>query len=171
MNYPSSGGVVYIKTPEPTKEVYRSVGATVGSYNLKSTNFDLNQPVNDVLAFRLIGEYSDKNSETEKIYFKRQGLYPSIALTPNSDTKIVLKFKDTRNETLDYPGLPRAGTNSSEVISGIPRNRFIGADGLPPSINSSQGANLQWTQKLDPDWDFKLTAAQNKLNLDQVEHR
>ena len=168
MNYPSSGGVVYIKTPEPTKEVYRSVGAAVGSYNLKSTSFDLNQPVNDVLAFRLIGEYSDKNSETEKIYFKRQGLYPSIALTPNSDTKIVLKLKDTRNETLDYPGLPRAGTNSSDVISGIPRSRFIGTDGLPPSVNSSQGANLQWTQRLNPDWDFKLTAAQNKLNLDQV---
>lgn len=168
MNYPSSGGVVYVQTPEPIKETRRTVGMTVGSYNLKSTNFDLNQPVNEVLAFRLIGEYSDKNSETEKIYFKRQGIFPSISVTPSNDTKIVLKLKDTKNETLDYPGLPRASINSPEVIPGIPRNRFIGANGLPPTVNSTQGANLQWTQRLNTQWDFKLTAAQNKLNLDEV---
>lgn len=168
MNYPSSGGVVYIQTPEPVKGTHRAVGATVGSYNLRSTNFDLNQPVNDVLGFRLIGEYSDKNSETETIYLKRQGLFPSISLMPSSDTKIVFKLKDTKNETLDYPGLPRASANSPEVIPGIPRSRFIGANGLPPSTNSSQGANLQWIQRLSPQWDFKLTAAQNKLTLDQV---
>ena len=168
MNYPTAGGTIAITTAEPEKVAIRQVGLTFGSYNQQGASFDINQPISPVLSVRLIGDYSNKDSETNRVYHKRMSLAPSIALTPNADTKVVLRLRSIQNETLDYPGLPRASTTAPDVIGGVPRSRFIGADGLPPSTNDISGANLQWSQKLNSNWDFGLTLAQNKLNLTEV---
>lgn len=167
MNYLTIGGAVVISTVEPVKTPVRKVGLSTGTYGQNGVSFDLNQPVNDVLALRLTGEYSKTDSETERVYHKRTSLAPSIAVTPNADTKIVLRLRDTGNETLDYPGLPRAAAGSPDVITGIPRSRFIGAQGLPPTTNDLKGVNLQWNQRLNEKWDFNLTWANNKMELKQ----
>lgn len=168
MNYSTIGGAVVISTVAPEQTPIRQIGLSAGSYDQKGASFDFNQPLNETLAVRLTGEYSDSNSETDRIYFKRTAILPSIALTPNADTKIVLRLRDVRNETLDYPGLPRASAGSPNVIAGIPRSLFVGANGLPPTTNEMQGANLQWTQRLNENWGFGLTLAHNRLKLDEV---
>jgi iron complex outermembrane receptor protein len=102
------------------------------------------------------------------VYFKRSALAPSLLLTPNSDTKLALRLRDVRNETLDYPGLPRAVARQPDVIAGVARGRFIGADVLPPTSNNAQGANLQWSQRLSEQWDFALTLARNRVEVTQA---
>ena len=49
----------------------------------------------------------------------------------------------------------------------IPRNRFVTAEGLPDTTNTSKGANLQWTQRLNAAWTLGLTAAYNETEVDQ----
>ena len=168
MNYPTAGGTIAITTAEPEKVASKQVGLTLGSFNQKGASFDINQPISPMLSVRLVGESTNKDSETDRVYHKRMSLSPSIALTPNADTKVVLRLRSLQNETLDYPGLPRAVASAPDVISGVPRSRFIGADGMPPSTNDISGANLQWSQKLNANWDFGLTLAQNKLTLTEV---
>lgn len=168
MNYPTQGGAIVITTAAPEKTPARQVGLSLGNFGQKGLSFDLNQPINTMLAVRLTGEYTDKDSETDRVYFKRRTFAPSFALTPNADTKIVLRLRDTKNETLDYPGLPRGVASLPDVINGIARSRFIGADGLPPTTSDSQGVNLQWTQKLNDRWDFSLTLANNRVDMMEV---
>jgi len=167
MNYSTIGGAVVLTTAEPVSKPLRQVSAGFGNYDHKEVSFDFNQPLSETVAFRLVGEYSDKDSETDRVYFKRTGLFPSLSFTPSKDSKVVVRLKQTTNATLDYPGLPRANAGSPDVISGVPRSRFIGANGMPETTNDTQGVNVQWTQHLNDTWDFKLTAAHNRLELNE----
>ncbi len=167
MNYSTIGGAVVLTTAEPQRAPLRHVEVSAGSQDHLGAGFDFNQALNDTVAVRLIGEYSDSDSETDRVYFKRSGLFPSVSFTPNADTKVVLRLRKTDNATLDYPGLPRASAGSPDLISGISRSRFIGAEGMPESTHDTQGINLQWTQHLNDRWDFALTVANNRMELDQ----
>jgi|GEM_PF-1399724 len=167
MNYSSIGGSIVISTVAPEQSEIRRVGFKAGNFNQKGTFFDLNQPLSASVAVRLTGEYSDSESESKDIYFKKRSISPSIAFSPSTDTKVVLRMRDVRNETLDYPGLPRATAGSANLLSGVSRDLFIGASGLPPTTHDVRGANLQWTQRLNEKWDFGLTLANNKMKLDQ----
>jgi iron complex outermembrane receptor protein len=167
MNYSTIGGAIVLTTAEPQTVPIRQVSASLGSENHKGAGFDFNQAINDSVAIRLIGEYSDTNSEVDRLFFKRTGLFPSVSFTPNADTKVVVRLRQTENTTLDYPGMPRANAALPDVISGIPRSRFIGANGMPETTNESQGINVQWSQRLNDQWDFALTLAHNRLELDE----
>lgn len=167
MNSSTIGGAVVLTTAAPLAKPLRKVSASLGSNNHKGAGFDFNQPLSDSVAFRLVGEYSDTDSEVDRIYFKRSGLFPSVSFTPNADTKVLLRLRQTENATLDYPGLPRASAGSPAVISGIPRSRFIGAEGMPETTNENKGGNLQWSQKLNAKWEFGLTVARNRMELNE----
>jgi len=167
MNYSTIGGAIVLTTAEPQKAPIRQVSASLGSENHKGAGFDFNQAISDSVAIRLIGEYSDTDSEVDRIFFKRTGLFPSVSFTPSADTKVVVRLRQTENATLDYPGLPRANAALPDVIAGVPRNRFIGADGMPETTNDTKGVNVQWSQHLNDRWDFNLTVAHNRMELDE----
>ena len=167
MNYSTLGGAIVLTTAEPRNTPIRRVSASLGSHDHKGASFDFNQPLGASVAFRLIGEYSDTDSEVDRIFFKRTGLFPSLSITPNADTRVVLRLRQSENKTLDYPGLPRANAASPAVIGGVSRKRFIGAEGMPETSNENRGINAQWTQRLNDKWDFALTVARNRLELDQ----
>ena len=167
MNYSTVGGAIVLTSAEPQFTPLRRVSASLGSYDSKAAGFDFNQPIGANAAIRLAGEYSDQDSETDRIYFKRTSLFPSLTLTPGKDSKVVIRLRQSENATLDYPGLPRANATSPEVISGVSRSRFIGAEGMPETTHDTQGINVQWNQKLNERWEFSLTAANNRTELNQ----
>lgn len=164
--YSTTGGMVVITTAEPSQEIVRKIGFKVGSYGEKGTNFDINQPLDSAWAVRVAGEWSDSDSETDRVYFKRRALFPSLSWTPSADTKVVLRLRYLENATLDYSALPVNGTLNTSTYT-LPRSTFIGASGLPESTNKSQGINLQWSQKLTDSWSFSLLTAYNDIKLDQ----
>lgn len=161
------GGTVVINTLEPTQEAQQTVGAMVGSHDLRGVSFDVNQPINDVLSVRLTGEHSDTNSEVDRVFFKKTAIFPSLALTPNKDTKVVLRLRHLDNSTLDYSGLPRASTNEGVPAAGLSRSTFVGADDQPDTTNQSRGINLQVNQQINEQWKFNLVLARNEVKLDQ----
>lgn len=165
-SYGTLGGTIAITTAEPTQETIRRIGFKVGSYGEKGTHFDVNQPINEILAFRIAGEWSDSDSETDRVFFKRRALFPSIALTPNADTKVVVRLRYLENTTIDYSGLPVSGTLDTSSFH-LSRRTNIAATGLPDTKNTSQGINLQWTQRLTDTWTFSLLTAYNEAKIDQ----
>lgn len=164
--YATTGGMVVITTAEPTQETIRTLGFKLGSYGEKGAHFDVNQPLDSAWAFRMAGEWSDSDSETDRVYLKRHALFPSVSWTPNADTKVVLRLRYLENATLDYSALPTNGTLNTSSFR-LPRSTFIGASGLPETTNKSTGTNLQWSQKLTDAWTFSLTTAYNAIRLDQ----
>jgi iron complex outermembrane receptor protein len=161
------GGAVVISTVEPTQKAQKTLGVLVGSYGQKGVSFDVNQPVNEVMAVRISGEKSESDSEVNRVFFKKTALFPSISLTPSADTKIVLRLRYVDNATLDYSGLPRASTSSGVAVAGLSRSTFVGADGQPDTTNNSKGANLQLTQRINDVWQFNLVLAKNEAKIDQ----
>lgn len=164
--YETTGGIVAITTVEPSQEVVRKLGFKLGSHGEKGTNFDVNQPLSPVLAFRMTGEWSDSDSETERVFFKKRALFPSLAWTPSADTKLVLRLRYLDNTTLDYSGLPTNGTLNTATYT-LPRRTNIAATHLPDTTNSSKGVNLQWQQRVNEIWSFSLLTAYNEVKLDQ----
>jgi len=165
MNYSTAGGAVVIDTAQAKSVSSRQGAVSVGGLGHHAASFDLNQAISPTLAARVTGEYSKVDSETDEVFHKRRSLLSSVVLIPNVQTKLVLRLRDVRNETLDYPGLPRAQADAPEVIHGVGRSKFIGAAGLPPTTNDMTGVNLQWSQALNAQWDFALTVANNKMTL------
>lgn len=164
--YDTAGGTIVITTLEPSQEIVRKLGFKLGSYGEKGINFDINQPLDSAWAFRITGESSNSDSETDRVFFKKKALFPSLAWTPSGDTKVVLRARYLDNTTLDYSGLPVNGTLNTSIYT-LPRQTNIAASGQPDSTNKSRGVNLQWTQKLTDTWSFSLLTAYNEVELDQ----
>lgn len=160
------GGTIGITTSEPMRAPLRRVGVSVGSYSERGASFDLSQPLGADFAVRLAAEASRSDSETERVFFKRKALFPSVSWTPSADTKLVLRLRYLDNTTLDYSGLPPSGTLLDTGYT-VPRSRIVTAEGLPDTTNTSYGANLQLTQRLNDAWTFSLVAAYNRTEVDQ----
>lgn len=167
-SYGNLGGTIAITTSEPTATPLRQVGMTAGSFSSYGINADFNQPFSPTLAMRVSGEFSRSHSETDRVFFDRTAVFPSIAWTPNADTKVVLRARYVENKTLDYSGLPLLGTLLTDATTlRLARSLMIAANDQPDTSNRSQGATLQWTQRLGRDWSFSLIAAQQQAFVDQ----
>ncbi len=164
--YPIAGGMVALTTKQPQMTNEYDVGMRMGSHGERSANVDLNHVLSSDWAVRLNGEIERKNSETDSVYFKNKALFPSVTWSPDADTKVVARFRFADRTNLDYSGLPTNGTLNTSSYT-VPRNRFITADGMPETKLSQRGANVQWTQVLNPNWTFGLTTAYQKTLLDE----
>ncbi|VVD65751.1 ferrichrome-iron receptor [Pandoraea communis] len=165
--FDTAGGTIAITTLEPTTlETVRKVGFKAGSYGEKAIDFDINQALNSVWALRITGEASNSDSETDRVFFRKRALFPSLSWTPSADTKVVLRARYLDVSTLDYSGLPVNGTLNTSIFT-LPRQTNIAAAGQPDTTSMSKGLNLQWTQRLTDVWSFSLLSAYNEVRLDQ----
>ena len=151
---------------EPQDTAFKKLGGALGSHGARSLNFDVNQPLGGGVAVRLNGEVSKSDSETDRVFFDRTALFPSLSWTPDAERKLVLRGRYLKNSTLDYSGLPVVGTLDTRNYK-LARNTMIAAVDQPDTTNQAQGFNLQWSQKLNAQWTFNLTAARNQATVDQ----
>lgn len=164
--FDTTGGTVQITTSAPQPTAIRNLGLRLGSDQEKGVSFDLNQPLSPEWAARLVGEWSDVDSETDRLFLKRQALFPSLSYKPGGGTEVTLRLRHVKNTTLDFSGLPVTGTLDTSDIK-LRRSLNIAAEGLPDTELTSEGVNLQWNQRLNPDWTFNLTAGYNTVEVDQ----
>lgn len=163
----AAGGTIAITSKKARVDAaIHDVGVRVGSFSERSANFDFNQALNSDFAGRLAGEISDKNSESNGVFFRKNALFPSLAWVPNADTEVVLRGRYLDNTTRDYSGLPPVGTVLGAGYV-LPRSLNITAIGLPNTNNIEQGLNLQWNQRLNDTWKLSVVAAYNDATLDQ----
>lgn len=160
------GGTIAMTTRAPSATPVRDVGVKFGDYGQKGVTLDFNQPLSSTLALRLDGEVQDSKSETDRVFFKRQALFPSLAYRPDADTEMIVRLRSLDNSTLDYSGLPVTGTLNQSTFS-TPRNRILTAEGLPESTNKSQGVNFQLNKRLADSYNFSMLTAYNQTELDQ----
>ncbi len=166
-NYSTVGGTNAVTTKDPEAKAYREVGVKGGNYGRRNAHFDVNQPMNDALAFRVNAETDRSDSETQGVFFRKTALNPSLAWSPDAKTKVVIKARMLDNTTVDYSGLPRANASSYEPAAGLSRGTFVTATGLPETTQKSRGLNVQWTQVLNDDWTLKALAAHSTAEVDQ----
>lgn len=160
------GGAIGITTKSPEPVVRREVGLRVGNHSERGVWADLNQPVSDALALRLVAESHEVGSETAGVVFKRRALFPSLRLKPSADSELLVKARVSRLETLDYSGLPPEGTLLPTLWT-VPRSFNVTAAGQPPSTSEVDSLNVKWTQKLAGSWAYDVQVSRVSSRLDQ----
>lgn len=164
--YGNQGGTIALTTFAPEATPLRRLGLEIGSYRARRAWFDVNQPLGTDWAVRLTGEQQDSGSESERVFFHRTALFPSLSWKPSAATQVVLRLRYLDNTGLDYSGLPVAGTLDRSSFT-LPRSTTIASPDLPNTTHKARGATLQWTQQLDTIWSFSLVAASQHVTLDE----
>lgn len=160
------GGTVAVSSKSPQPVASREVGFRLGTRSEYGLFFDLNQPVNDILGLRLVGEVQHNGSETNGVFFKRTSLFPSLSLRPNADSELLVKLRLSRRSTLDYSGLPPEGTVLPAAYT-LPRSLNIMATGQPDSTSETDGINLLWKQAINSAWSYDVKLSHTVSDLDQ----
>lgn len=160
------GGLVSIVTAAPTLQASTSIRARAGTRSQGGLALDLNQPLGSTIAVRLAAEGTTEDSETDRIRHKRTAIQPSLAWRPSADAELVLRWRHTESEGLDFSGLPRKGTLDPAAYA-VPRTRIIAAQGMPETTSQGDVLNLQWRQRLSETWSWELTAARVRFKYDQ----
>lgn len=160
------GGALAVTTRSPEAQPLRSVGIRLGSRAERGLSMDLNQPVNDVVALRLIAETHRSNTESDGVFLRRTSVFPSLSIRPAPDRELLIKLRASRQTTLDYSGLPPEGTIAPAAWV-TPRSLNVTAAGQPDTTAASDSLTVQWKQSLGTDWQWDVTLAHLRSDLDQ----
>ncbi len=154
----SVGGMIGITTKAPGPVAKRQVGFRAGSYNDRAYFADLNQPINETLAVRLVVQKQSADSETDRVSSEQTFIAPSIALNIDRYRKFVIRFKHVENDWYDSVGLPTQTTA---------RNGNLTAEGIPNSTMDTDSINAHYAQRLNDTWKFDFVVAETRSKFDQ----
>ena len=94
-----AGGVVNRVTKEAVFRPVHEVSLQAGMFGNRRFTTDLDQPLNDTVAFRLNGMFENSDSFRNSVGLERYGVTPTVTLTPSNRTKITVRYEhlhDTR---------------------------------------------------------------------------
>ena len=96
-----------------------------GTYGNKRFTTDLDQPLNDKVAFRLNGVFEDSDSFRHDVGLKRYGITPTITFAPGANTRIIASYEYLNDRRVADEASPRFRGGLSMSIpprtTGIPR--------------------------------------------------
>lgn len=117
------GGVLNMVTKKPRFDFGGEVSMQMGSYNFYKPSVDIYGPINNTIAYRLIGSY--ENSESFRDVVKRERYYinPSFLFKVSDKTEVVIQA-----DYLNDDWTPDFGTAiiRKEIVD-LPRNMYLGA--------------------------------------------
>ena len=102
----SSGGIINRITKKPHDKAAGSLTATVGSYDFYRVEADVNQPLGDAAAFRIIGAKQDSHSFRKEDFVEREFIAPSLSLNLSDATKLTLQLEHLDDKRLNDFGVP-----------------------------------------------------------------
>lgn len=95
----ATGGLINRVTKAPTWTKSYGGSVTLGSYENRRATFDLNQPINSDVSFRLNGLYENSGSYRDGVTLERAGINPTLSWRLGAQTMLTLGyeyFKDDR---------------------------------------------------------------------------
>jgi catecholate siderophore receptor len=84
----------------------REVSLQGGMYGNKRISADIDQPVNDQVAFRLNGMFEDSNSFRDAVGLKRFGVTPTLTIAPSTQTTITVRYEHLHDTRVADRGMP-----------------------------------------------------------------
>jgi iron complex outermembrane receptor protein len=159
------GGVINIISKLPEAKAFGEIGYKTGSYNFNRTFFDLNQPLNNNILFRITSEYTDAKSHLDVIDKKSYNINPSITFTDNDKTSLSFQGKVSRWSQQEYQGLPATGTVSGNFR--LKSDMFIGPQNIPDSKSNFDGIWATLDHKLNDVWSINAKARYAESKFDE----
>ncbi len=159
------GGVVNIISKRPAAEVFGELGVKLGTDQLIQPYFDINQPINDQIQFRISGEYTHSKSHVDFVETDRFNINPALSFSNNQGTKLTLLGKVSRWSQPEYQGLPATGTVAGGFS--IDPDLFIGPSNIPDSKSEFQSLTAIFDHQLDDIWHFDIRARLASSEFDE----
>lgn len=102
----ATGGLINRVSKTPNWTPAASGSLTWGSDNNKRITADLNQPINDDVAFRLNALYEDSGSYRDGVTLKRSGINPTLAWRVSSRTLATFGYEHFKDDRIADRGIP-----------------------------------------------------------------
>ncbi|QTD47282.1 TonB-dependent siderophore receptor [Ottowia testudinis] len=138
----TAAGVVNLIGKQPQFEAQREIGLQLGSFNRKQAQFDLTGPINDQLAWRLVGLARKSGTQVDHVPDDRALLMPSLTWRPSAATQFTVDAlwqSDKTGSTAQF--FPWIGTVLPSTHGRLPTHRFIGE---PSDRYDSERRHIGW---------------------------
>ena len=151
------GGLVALTSKRPQFEARRSVEFAVGSSDYKSMGFDFTGPLNDNIAYRLVGLAKDSDTQFDHVEETRYTLMPSVAINFSDDTSLNLyAYLQSDPQSGYHGGLPASGTlyphTNGQRISD---HFFEGEPSLDTAKRDQQMLGYEFQHRLNDVWSVR----------------
>lgn len=156
------GGSVNIVTKRPSFTRRGALEATAGSHGLVRLEGDLNLPLSDAGAVRLVGFHEAGESFRDTIDFERYGVFPSAFVRFSPHTSLTYELEATRQEI----PLDRGVVSLNGRLGVIPPSRFLGEPGDGPITAEALGHQLQLQHDFSAEWSLLLGAGLRDTSLE-----
>lgn len=156
-----TGGSVNIVSKTPKKQSFYAADVTGGTDNFARVTADINQVVNENIAFRVSGMFN--YSETpgrSPVFQQRWGISPSLTIGLNSDTNLTLSYYHLSSKELPDYGVP-FDSRTQHPLYDVGRNfyglvnrdfRHVSADVFTGTFNHKFTDWLSFRQQLRYGW-------------------
>lgn len=148
------GGLVSLNSKRPSREAGAATEATVGSYGLRQTTFDVNQPLGaqGKAALRLTGLVMNSDDATDHVYFKNRYVAPALSLDFGARTDFTLLASHQERQYVRQQGLPLSGSVLSNAQGLLPLSRFTGETTQRPYDGEQSRLGYALTHRFDSGW-------------------
>ncbi len=162
----SSGGIINRITKKPVSNAITDFTVTVGSYDMKRAEVDVNRALGDSAAFRLNASKEDSDSFREQGFIDRSLIAPSLSFNISEKTKLLFQLESLEDRRVDDFGIPAINGKPADVsVKTFYGSRNADKDDYVQSrVNS--GA-LTFEHAFDNGWKLKDTFRLYDYDLDR----
>ncbi len=101
----ATGGLINRVQKAPTWVAAAGGSLTLGSSSNKRATIDINQPINDQLAFRLNAMHEKSDSYRDGVWLKRTGINPTLSWKAGSKTLVTLGYEHFEDDRIADRGI------------------------------------------------------------------
>ncbi|MCY1496763.1 Ferrichrome outer membrane transporter/phage receptor [compost metagenome] len=157
------GGLAALTTKRPEFSDAGRIDLAYGSNDYKTLGFDVTGPLNENVAYRVVGLAKDTDTQTEHVEETRYALMPSLALNLSEDTFLNLYAYLQHDPNGGYHGsLPASGTLHQRDGQRISGSFFEGDPEIENFNRTQQMLGYELEHRFDDTW----SARQNFRYLD-----
>ena len=150
------GGMLNIVTKSPQFENLVNFGVRAGSFATVNPYLDINQVVNDHIAFRVTASYQKANSYIDEVESKSWSVNPSMAIHFSDSHSLTFKTQFSDLQYREYPGIPVIGS-AKPANYAIANTAFPGAADLPLSSVKNTLVSGHWNYDINQDTNINLS--------------
>lgn len=101
----ATGGLINRSTKQPGWTPSAGGSVTLGSNSNRRLTADVNQPINDQLAFRLNALYENSDSYRDGVSIKRSGINPTLAWRDGTRTLVTVGYEHFKDDRIADRGI------------------------------------------------------------------
>lgn len=158
------GGLINVQSVRPQADASGAAAIRAGSFSTWGAGLDLNGPLGDRVAGRIVAEYQTNESWIDLVEGERWSIQPSVSFDVSPRTSVLIQGLYGRRNQLEYSGVPAELAFAGQ----IDRNVFAGAPvGQPHTEIENRAATVELTHDFDDELSLTVSGRYYESELPQ----